>query len=359
MSMRLLSACLVVAMGGATGASEWDRGATLAGAGIPATPLQKLSSTRAPIGDYFAWAGQALCDENRNSYFLVVQPVAPGRKLKEPRAVLRVSADGKKRLSFTPADVSELASAHELRTLSFALDPDGGLFLLVWAESGGRTGQYIVSFDPQGGYRRHFEIDSRRILVDQFEAFGASRFLLRGRWPDRPEARLAILSAGGREIEDVVGWPGQDEPLEQPSLENQASLRLDQITRGADGRIYLADLDARKGEDVVYAVDSSGDSREVFTLRPMPLAPRLLGWKAAGHRFAAAYGRDEPTPGASPGEHRGRYWIAVYSNPTRGRGLEPTVYGPAPGPPICYRHDATGDRFTFLQEGSLVTMSAP
>jgi hypothetical protein len=356
--MRLLLACLVMAVGGATGAVELDRGATLAGVGS-STPLRTVRSTRAPIGDYFGWVGQPACDATGNSYFLVAQPAAPGRKLKEPRAVLRISADGRTRRSVTPADVPELASAHELRTLSFALDPDGGVFLLVWAESGGRTGQYIVSFDPEGRYRRHFEVDSRRILVDQFEAFGAGRFLLRGRWPDRSEARLAILSAGGRELEDVVGWPGLDEPLEQPSLENQASLRLDQITRGVDGRIYIAGLDARKGEDVVYAVDSSGDCREVFTLRSIPWAPRLLGWKAAGRRFAAAYQRDEPTPGASPGEHRGRYWIAVYDNPTRGSGLAPTVYGPASGPPICYRHDATGDLFTFLQEGSLVAMSAP
>ena len=138
---------------------------------------------------------------------------------------------------------------------------------------------------------------------------------------------------------------------------NRGNERLDQITRGGDGRIYVADLDAREGEDIVYSFEPSGDSHEAFTLRPMPKAPRLLGWKAAGDRFAAAYQGDESIPGAGPGEHRGSYWIAIYSSPTG--GVAPTVYGPAPGPPICYRHEDSGERFTFLRDGKLVTMSAP
>jgi hypothetical protein len=274
--MRLLLACLGMVLCSVTEAAELASRAPPSPATlISAIPLRTLSSTRAPIGDYFAWAGQALCDEN-------------GR----------------------------------------------------------------------GEYRSHIKVDSSEILVEQFDVFGSGQFLLRGRRPDRLEPRLAILSPGGG-LKDVVGWPGLDKPMEEPSLKNQGNLGLDQITRGGDGRIYVAALDAREGEDVVYAFGPSGDRREVFTLRPMAQAPRLLGWKAAGRRFAAAYQRDERAPEASPGEHRGRYWIAVYDNRAGGGDLQPTVYGPAPGPPICYRHEESKDRFTFLQDGKLVTMSAP
>jgi len=357
--MRPLLRCLVFFICSVTEASEVARSAAPPAAGVPATPLRTISSTPAPIGDYFAWAGQALCDANGNSYFLVVQPIPPGRKPIEPRAVLRVSADGKRRFSFTPADVPGLARAHQLRTISFTLNPEGGVFLLVWAEIGGEGGQYILSLDQEGEYRSHLEIDSRKILVEQFEVFGSRQFLLRGRRPDRLEPRLAILAASGGELKDVFGWPGLDRPLDVPSLKNQGNERLDQITRGGDGRIYVADLDAREGEDIVYSFESSGDSHEAFTLRPMPNAPRLHGWKAAGDLFAAAYQSDELVPGASPGEHRGSYWIAVYRNRTGGGASEPTVYGPAPGPPICYRHEDSGDRFTFLRDGKLLTMLAP
>lgn len=357
--MRLLLPCLGLVICSMTEASELARGATKA-AGVPATPLRTLSATQAPIGDYFAWAGQALCDANGNSYFLVVPPIPPGKNQVEPRAVLRVSADGKRRFSFTPASIPELANAHQLRTLSFTLDPEGGVFLLVWAESGGRNGQYIVSFDHKGGYRSHFEVKWPGVHVEQFEVFGSGRFLLRGRRPNGFASQLAILSASGAELEDVVGWSEPSKPEESPSPASSGNLGFDQITRGGDGRIYVAGLDNREGGDVVYAFEASGDSKEAFTLRPIPkAAPRLLGWKAAGDRFAAAYRRDESTPESAPGEHRGSYWIAVYRNQTRGGAPEPTVYGPAPGAPICYRHEDSGNRFTFLRDGKLVTMSAP
>jgi hypothetical protein len=134
---------------------------------------------------------------------------------------------------------------------------------------------------------------------------------------------------------------------------------LSQVARGGDGRIYIADLDARHGEDVVYAFRPSGEGEEIFKLRPLPEAPELLGWKAAGDRLAAAYLKPEPQPDASPNERRGSYWIAVYDTVARDGDSPPKVYGPAPGPPICYRHEVSGDRFTFLRDGKLVTMAAP
>jgi hypothetical protein len=313
-----------------------------------------LSSTPAPIGDYFAWAGPALCDENGNFYFLVVQPITPGHKLKEPRAVLRISADGKKRLSFNPAAAPEFASAHELLTLGFALDPEGGLFLLIRHEMGGQSGQYIVSFDKNGEYRSYFEVDSREIVVQQFEVFGSGQFLLRGLRPDGAP-RLAVLSGKGGELKEVIGWSRLHRPFGAPG--NGSIVRLSQVVRGGDGRIYLAEPDARQGEDVVYAFRPSGDWEESFTLRPMPKAPELLGWQAAGDRFAATYFGTDPQPGASSSGRKGSYWIAVYGNVGVGDVERPLVYGPAPRAPICYWHEDSGDRFTFLQGSKLVTMA--
>lgn len=355
--MRLLVPGLGLVLCSVTGAGELaSRAPSIAG--VRATPLRTLSSTPAPIGDYFAWAGQPLCDDHGNSYLLVVQPIIPGHKPKEPRAVLRISADGKKRFSFTPAAVSDFASAHELRTLGFALDPVGGLFMLVWYEMGGQGGQYIVSFDKNGEYRSYFEVDSREILVQQFEVFGSGQFLLRGSRPDG-EPRLAILSGKGGELKEVIGWSRLRKPFGEPSPAKTGAVSLGQLARGGDGRIYLAEPDARHGEDVVYAFRPSGDWEETFTLRKMPMAPQLVGWKAEGDRLAAAYFQPDPQPDGSSSERRGSYWIAVYGNVGAGGDESPVVYGPAPGTPLCYWHEDSGDRFMFLQAGKLVTMASP
>ena len=356
--MRLLLPCLGMVHLRGDGCRRVGQGGGAGGRRRARHPLRTLSSTPAPIGDYLAWAGPALCDDNGNSYFLVVQPITPGHKPREPRAVLRISADGKKRFSFTPAAVPDFASAHELRTLGFALDPVGGLFMLVWHEMGGQSGQYIVSFDKDGEYRSYFEVDSREILVQQFEVFGSGQFLLRGSRPDG-EPRLAVLSGKGGELKDVFGRSGLLRPSAEPSPARSGMARLGHLARGGDGRIYLAEQGARQGEDVVYAVRPSGQGEEVLTLRPNPKAPDLVGWKADGNRFAATYLRVDPQPEASSDGRGGSYWIAVHRNAGAGDAEPPVVYGPTPGPPICYRHEESSDRFTFLQGGKLVTMASP
>ncbi len=355
--MRLLLPCLGMVFCSVTEAGELAHRAVPAAAGMSATPLRTLSSTLAPIGDYFAWTGQALCDENENAYFLAFPPITPGTA-RRPGAVLRISADGKKRLSFAPAAVAEFASASRLQTIAFALDSEGGLFILVWYEGGGQSGQYIVSFDTNGGYRSYFEVDSREILVQQFEVFGSGQFLLRGSRPNG-EPRLAVLSGKGGELTDVFGRSGQHRPPAEPSPAKRGMVRLGHLARGGDGRIYLAEPDARQGEDVVYAFRPSGEGEEVLTLRAVPMAPQLVGWKAEGDRLAAAYYRPDPQPDGSTSERRGSYWIAVYGSVGAAGNEPPVVYGPAPGTPICYWHEDSGDRFTFLHGGKLVTMASP
>ena len=248
--MRLRLACAGLVICSVTEAGELANRAAPPAPGIPAT-LRTLSSTPAPVGDFFAWAGQALCDASGDAYFLVLPAASSGKNPGLPRAVLRISADGKKRGSFTPTAVSDFASAHELRTLAFALDPTGGLFMLVWHKMGGQGGQYIVSFDKNGEYRSYFEVDSREILVQQFEVFGSGQFLLRGRRPDG-EPRLAILSGEGGGLKEVIGWSRLHKPFGEPRPENRSIPRLSQVARGGDGRIYLVEPDARQGEDVVY-----------------------------------------------------------------------------------------------------------
>ena len=355
--MRLFLAGLAMVLCSVTEAGELASHGVPAPEKILATPLRTVSSTPAPIGDFFAWVDPGVCDENGNAYFLVATPIAPGHGQGGPRAVLRISADGQRRFSFDPAAVPEFASAHELHTIGFALGPDGGLFALVWYEMGGQSGQYILSFDKNGEYRSNFEVDSSEIVAQQLEVFGSGQFLLRGARPSG-EPRLAILSATGGKLKDVVGWSPLPKSLEEPSVK-RGMVRRSQVARGDDGRIYLAEPDAREGMDAVYALGPHGQSQEIFTLRPMPDARELVGWKAAGGHFAAAYLRRDPQPDSSSSDGRGRYWIAVYDAGAGGRGAEPKVYGPAPGAPICYRHEESGDRFTFLRDGKLVTMSAP
>ena len=337
---------------------------------IQATPLQTLSTATISQGGYFAWSGPALCDESENVYFLVV-PAShnseggppPGRAV-TPRDVLRVSADGKKRVSFSPAASSKFANATEITTIAVALNRDGGeLFMLIWArwrDNGDQTeteksGQYIVSFNEKGEYQSHLEVDWHEMLVEQFEVFGSGEFLLRGRRPHAAEQRLAILSASGRTLRDVEGWPGN--LSEEPSPESAP--KFDYMVGGGDGRIYVTQEDVPKGGDVVYAISASGDSERVFKVRPMRKDPQLKGWKAAGHRFAAIYLDTAQQLQHSSGEQRGRWWIAVYSNVSDGAEPQATVYGPAPGPPVCYEHKGSTDLFTFITDGAkLVTMSA-
>jgi hypothetical protein len=131
------------------------------------------------------------------------------------------------------------------------------------------------------------------------------------------------------------------------------------MVRGSDGRIYVTQEDVPKGGDVVYAISASGESERLFKLRPMRRDPQLMGWKAAEHRFAAIYLDPAQRLTGSAGEQRGRWWIAVYSDAADGAEPEATFYGPAPGPPICYEHSGSRDRFTFVVDGAkLVTMSA-
>lgn len=340
-----------------------------ASAEVSTAPLRILSTANISQGDYLAWHEPALCDDQQNVYFLVVPHLGPrdmqggtnaAAGVLSPSNVLRISADGKTRTTFNPASSSKFASAKELATHAIALDKNGTLFMLIWVRWGDRggpgekSGQYIVSFDEKGKYQSHQEVDWQEMLVHQLEAFGSGEFLLRGQRADPPEPRLAILSAAGLTLRDVVGW--SNDLLEEPS--HTSTLRFDSMVRGDDGRIYVTQQAAKQHEEVVYALRSSGEIQEVFKLRPMPRDAQLLGLKTAGDRFAAAYLEAEQQSEASPGAMSGRWWIAVYSNVAGGGESQTTVYGPAPGSPLCYQHSESGDRFTFLTGGNkLVTMS--
>jgi len=130
------------------------------------------------------------------------------------------------------------------------------------------------------------------------------------------------------------------------------------MVRGGDGRIYVTQEDVPKGGDVVYAISASGASERVSRLPRIQKDPQLKGWKASGHYFAATY-RDAQRLKDSSGEQRGRWWIVVYSDVVEGVEPQATVYGPAPGPLVCYHHKGSKDRFTFVTDGGkLVTMSA-
>jgi len=327
-----------------------------------ATPLRTLRTAAISDGQYFAWAEPALCDEDENTYFLVMphwsdaQAADASFQTPTPRDVLRVSSDGKKRINFSPGRISKFANTTELKTVTVAVDRNG-LYMLIWArwndngDQREKSGQYIVSFDRKGEYRSHLEVDWQEILVSQFEVFGSGEFLLRGRRIHPSESRIAILSASGQTLQDVGSWSGR--PLDDLSPESAPPSKFDRMVRGSDGRIYVTQGEVGQG-DVVYAVSASGQTERVFKLPPMPKDPPLVAWKAADDRFAASY------PSDAPGEQRSRWWIAVYSNIADGSELETTLYGPAPGPLLCYQHKGSKDRFTFLTDGTkLVTMSSP
>jgi hypothetical protein len=301
-------------------------------------------------------------DDKGNAYFLVLPEIRrqtdPTAEVPRPRDVLRISADGKERSMLSPIKSSKLATATTVTTAGMALDPDGVLAMLVWARwrdsNGGeeKRGQYIVSFDKKGDYRSEVEVDWRELGVMQFEAFGSGKFLLRGRWTNTDEMRLAILSASGS-LKDVVDWSEHSSGVPELNERSTVTRRtaFGQMVLGGDGRIYVTQPGERPGETVVYAVSASGESERVYTLRPMPGDLPIVGMKAAGDRLAAVYL-----------EHSGeseRWWIAVYGNVPSDPASPLAVYGPAPGVPISYRQEESGDRFTFLKGGNFMTMSSP
>lgn len=327
----------------------------------PIVSLRMANTAKLSQGGYLAWAGPAVCDPNGNVFFLVIPEPAgrdaqgratPQQAQLNPRDVLRISADGKQRVTFNPAAISKFAEADDVTTLAVAVDRDGVLFMLVLATWGEKSAQYIVSFDHTGKHRSDLEVDSQQILVHQFEVFGSGEFLLRGRRTDTDEARLAVLSPEGI-LRDVVDHPAV--LLKGPSPASTAAFEY--MVRGDDGRIYVTQRGGRQEGDVVHVLDALGQSKVAFKLAPMPNKGRLSVWQAAGDRLAATYLEEGRSSEAASGEHSGRWWIAVYGN-VAGRAKVQTIYGPAPGPPICYQYEASRDTFTFLKDGaSLVKMT--
>jgi hypothetical protein len=383
---RLLAACAAVLLFCARGVGECAETGTVPRE-TPPTPLQTVSTAAFSDGGYFAFIEPALCDEDENTFFLTAphwDEGAPPESAPSPRDVVRVSSDGKKRMTFSPQKGSQFATATELKTLAIALDRDGALYMLIWAvwrdspakpekngqsdkpEKNGqsdkperngqsdkpeRNGQYIVSFDRKGEYRSHLEVDWHQMLVSQFEVFGSGEFLLRGRRVEPSESRLAILSASGTTLQDVSVFSGR--PLDEPPLEDPPQARFDRMVRGGDGRIYVTQEDGAGEGDVVYAISAAGDTERLFKLPRMPKDPPLVAWKAARDRFAASYRAER-----SAGDRTDRWWAAVYDSASDGGEPEATVYGPAPGPLLCYQRARSGDRFTFLDGSRFVTMSA-
>ena len=136
--MRVPFACLTILVSTTGGLrSAYPEEATVVD--VPMTPLRTLSTVRVSLGDYFAWSGPALCDADENVYFLV-PPRSPagevggsiaGAGVPHSGDVLRVSADGKTRTTFTAG--SKFVGAEDVTTMAMALDADGRLFTLVWA----------------------------------------------------------------------------------------------------------------------------------------------------------------------------------------------------------------------------------
>jgi len=226
---HLFATYLIVGCCGLAAAEDSRNRAKTAPAGPDAIPLQTLSTATATIsGDGFlSWSGPPLCDQRQNVYLLLVphwtaRPdgrAGAGAALR-PRDVLRISSDGKKQTTFKPTADPKFANVDELITIGAALDQHGTLFTLVWARwregstQSAKSGQFILSFKPDGQLRSQVEVDPDQILVDKFEVFGSGDFLVRGRRPNSSDPRLAILGSSGRSLQDVRRWSGKflDDP---------------------------------------------------------------------------------------------------------------------------------------------------
>jgi hypothetical protein len=340
-----------------------------------ATPLRALSTAQAQFSrdGFFAFVNAPHCDQIGNLYFLLAPHAKPreveaaakaGRDLPlTQRQVLRLSADGKKKAIFDLARIPNFADAKTVSTGGIAVDPHGTLFLLVWATWGGgdqpeRSGQYIVSFDDKGEPRSQVEVDWREITIQQFEVFGSGQFLLRGRRTRPSEPRIAVFSGDSAKLQDLASWTGDPSDIPDDVPAAGTTPRFDYMARGGDGRIYVAEQDAQSDEAAVYAIGPHGDIETVLDLQRTPRDRRLIDFRSSGNSLAAVYEETAPGSDSSSGEQRKRWWIAVHDNLPGGE-LQ-ALYGPVPGPPLCYQRTGSQDRFTFLTDGDkLVTMAPP
>lgn len=336
---------------------------------VPVTPLREVGTARfAESGTFLAWVEPALCDAKADVY-LVLAPYAKPREVGAaraagrdlplvPRQVLRIRADGKQRLTIDPAKCRRL-DGKQLTTGGLAVTPDGSPLLLVWATWGeaGKGAQYLVPFDSKGECRSPVEVDWHEILVEQFEVFGSGDYLVRGRRTETSEPRIAVLSADGTNLRDIVGWAGQPSVFPDDEAADDSPHRFDFMARGDDGRIFVAEQDPSRDEVVVYAFAPSGVTETLLGLKPMPRDRRLMGLRSSGGRIAAVYFAEGPEAESPSGEPRGRAWIAVYDS---GAGGElQRLYGPAPGVPVCYERSGSEDRFTFVVDGDRLVTMAP
>jgi hypothetical protein len=368
--MLSLYVCILASL--VAGAGQAAREEFAQSAEISATPLRALTTRQAHIAEdgFFAFVNTPQCDEDGNLYFLL----APHAKLPEveaaasagrdlpltQRQVLRVGADGERKV-LDIGRVPKFATAKKVSTGGIAAGPEGSLYLLIWVtwrgeEQPEKNGQYIASFDSKGEARSLVEIDSHEIGIQQFEVFGSGQFLVRGRWMIRPsEPRIAILSDSGK-LQDLPSWRGDPSGIPEYVSVADGAPRFDFMTRGHDGRIYVAEQDAQSDEVTVHAIGPQGDTEAVLNLQRTPRNRRLVDFRSSGSSLAAVYEQNQPDSESSSSGRPERWWIAVYEN-VRGSELR-AVYGPAPGPPLCYQRTGSEDRFTFLTaEKNLVTMA--
>jgi hypothetical protein len=164
-------------------------------------------------------------------------------------------------------------------------------------------------------------------------------FLLEGALP-RAGRRLAIMPALGGALQDVVAAadPASAEPGTLPML--------DHVARGADGRIYFTSAGSRS---LHVLTAHAGTSEEAFRLPEVPRLWRIFDLMAASNRLALVYYE------SGKRADDGRFWIAVHDALL---GDRLALYGPAPGAPVCYEHVGGQDRFTVLQGGYRLTLSA-
>jgi hypothetical protein len=320
---------------------------------MASTSLQTVRTVAAPMSEDggFGWSDER-CDRRANVYLLLVPPMKNGRSGPERLEVLRVTADGKKRTTFRPLALPMFEKAAELTIVDVALDTDGTLFTLVWARWGkgratGKKGHFIVSYEEDGRYKSHRMVDYAEIIPSQLEVFGSGEFLLRGTHPATHNERLMILNRSGQ-LEDVRRWAGKFFDHD-PSSDDLP--RLPHMARGGDGRVYLIQEDPGEEGEFVHAISPSGDAERLFKIPALSGSASLRGWNASGERFAATYYEEGDQP---------RWWVAVHEYGGGGPDPRSTLYGPLPGPPLCYESVGTKDRFTVLKgTKELVTLSSP
>jgi hypothetical protein len=303
-----------------------------AGQGPQALPVEMkaLETTDEASFDtqgFQVFRGGFRCDASGNVFFV---PVLRGVN-KPPAAIVRASTNGGVAAKWSLSSTLRIPDA-DIHVAGIAADSGGRVYALLDTRSRDGARQVIASLDDQGNLRSQVDLSADEIIADRFAVFDSGDFLLLGHQKASPEPRLAVMASEGGVLRDVVSPPGTGATSGSARSQWLKMNKLSFLEPASDGNVYFAPEDGP-----AYAISPSAEVVGTVNLASPQTGASLFDLKISGRRLAALYNIEDKQPMLR--------WISVYDLSTRNHVA---TYGPVRDIVMCYRADASYDRFSLL-----------